>query len=50
MRVLKMVLLGGALVALGATAGFAIALLRPRHYLPGWDPASSQPGPRTGIL
>ena len=32
MRTVRWVLLGGALVALGAAAGFAASLLRPRSY------------------
>lgn len=32
MRVVRMVLIGTAVVAVGAAAGFAVALLRPRRY------------------
>jgi hypothetical protein len=32
MRVVRMVLVGVAIVAVGAAAGFAVSLLRPRRY------------------
>jgi hypothetical protein len=32
MRAVRWVLLGTAAVAVGATAGFAVSLLRPRRY------------------
>lgn len=32
MRVVRWIVIGGAVVAVGATAGFVVALLRPRHY------------------
>ena len=32
MRVLRLIAFGGAVILVGAAAGFVAALLRPRHY------------------